>query len=200
MNGRVTFTIGLFAALCGLTLLAVSLFITTPAYAQTPDPEVDNGNCITCHEDLYFNHDTGNWFCIREAPMRCVDCHGGDPTATTQEEAHYDRSAHPVVNEDISRCRECHTDPDECCECVSKFDQVAGINEVRLVSPAPISNAPDLTNGLPAIEKQEPINWLLILEVLPLVVIVSLALSIYVAYKIKHALPTENINENRNSH
>ena len=39
--------------------------------------------------------------CLRELPMRCVACHGGDPTATTQETAHYDRSAHPIFNEDI---------------------------------------------------------------------------------------------------
>lgn len=186
MNGRATFAIGLLAAICGMALLGLSLVMTTPAYAQTPAPGVDNGNCITCHEDLYFNHDTGNWYCIREASMRCVDCHGGDPTATTQEGAHYDRSAHPIINEDISRCQECHTDPDECCECVSKFEQVAGIKEVRLVSPVPVSDVPSQSNTLPADETPEPFNWLLVLEFLPLVVIVGLALILYIVYKVNH--------------
>jgi len=186
MSGRATFSLSLFAAISGLVLLILSLFLTTPAHAQTPDPEVDNGNCITCHEDLYFNHDTGNWFCLREAPMRCVDCHGGDPTATTQEAAHYDRSAHPIVNEDISRCQECHTDPDECCECVSKFEQVAGVKQVKLASSAPVPNAPDMTNDLPAVEQKQPINWLMILEILPLFLIAGLALIIYIVHKARH--------------
>jgi len=186
MKEKRTFTIGLFAAIAGFTLLLVSLFLATPAYAQSPDQDVDNGNCIKCHEDLYFLHDTGNWFCIRESPMPCVACHGGDPTATTQESAHYDRSAHPIINEDISRCQECHTDPDECCECITKFNEVAGIEQVKLVSPAPGFSASDQIPGLPAVEAEEPVNWLLILEILPLVVITSLGLLIYIAHKVRH--------------
>jgi hypothetical protein len=186
MNEKKTFTIGLFASIAGFALLVLPLFLATPAYAQSPAQDVDNGNCIKCHEDLYFLHDTGNWFCIRESPMPCVACHGGDPTATTQESAHYDRSAHPVVNEDISKCQECHEDEDECCECVSKFDQVAGINQVKLVSPVTDFGASDQIPGLPAIEEQEPVNWLLILEILPLVVIASLALTIYIVHKVRH--------------
>lgn len=107
--------------------------------------------------------------------------------ATTQEDAHYDRSAHPVINEDISRCQECHVDPDECCDCISKFDQVAGINQVKLVSPAPISNAPDQDLGLSAIEDQEPANWPLLLEILTVAVIACLALSIYIVRKESHS-------------
>jgi len=187
MIEKKTFAIGLFASICGLILLTVSPGMTTPVYAQSPDQEVDNGNCIKCHEDLYFLHDTGNWYCIREASMPCVACHGGDPAATTQEGAHYDRSAHPIVNEDISRCQECHTDPDECCECVSKFEQVAGIKQVKLVSPVPVSNVPDLTGALPIVEEQEPITWLSILEILPLVLIAGLALTIFITYKVRHS-------------
>jgi len=186
MIGKKTHVIGLIASICGLVLLVASLVMTTPAYAQTPDQDGDNGNCIKCHEDLYFLHDTGNWYCIREAPMPCVACHGGDPTATTQEAAHYDRSAHPIVNEDISRCQECHTDPDECCECVSKFEQLAGIKQVKLVSPVPVSDTSNLVSDLPAAEEKEPVNWLLVLEILPLVLIAGLALIIYISHKIHH--------------
>lgn len=186
MNEKRTFAFGLCVSITSFTLLLLSLFLARPAYAQSPTQDVDNGTCIKCHEDLYFLHDTGNWFCIRESPMPCVACHGGDPTAATQESAHYDRSAHPILNEDISRCQECHVDPDECCDCVSKFDQIAGFNQVKLVSPVSGSDAPDLAPGLPAVEEQEPVNWLLILEVLPLVVIASLALIIYIAHKVRH--------------
>jgi hypothetical protein len=94
---------------------------------------VDHGTCIKCHEDLYFLHDTGNWFCIRESPMRCVDCHGGDPFAINKEEAHTNRKAHPIINGDISKCQECH--PAECNERLVKFETVAGISDVRVALP-----------------------------------------------------------------
>ena len=187
MKGRGTFTIGLFASISGFALLLFSIFMATPAYAQSPTQDVDNGNCIKCHEDLYFLHDTGNWFCIRESPMPCVFCHGGDPTATTQEAAHYDRSAHPVVNEDISRCQECHVNQDECCECISKFDQVAGIKQVKLASPVSDSNPPDLIPGMPVVEQHKPDNWFSVLEFLPVAILAGLALTVYILQKIRHA-------------
>jgi len=186
MYGKKTFAFSLLGTTLCFALLLLSLSMATPAYAQSPTPDVGNGTCITCHEDLYFNHDTGNWFCIRESPMPCVACHGGDPTATTQETAHYDRSAHPIINEDISRCQECHVDEDECCECVAKFDQVAGLKEVKLAAPVVAPYTSNQAPGLPAIEEQEPVNWLLLLEILLLIVIASLALTIYIAYKLRH--------------
>ena len=187
MKKKNTFAIGLLASLAGFALLLTFIFLATPVHAQSPAQDVDNGNCIKCHEDLYFLHDTGNWFCIRESPMPCVSCHGGDPSATTQEDAHYDRSAHPIVNEDISRCQECHVDPDECCECVTKFDDMAGLKQVKLVSPAPVSNAPEQALGLPAVEEQQPVNWPLILQILSAIVIVSLALTLYIVRKVHHS-------------
>jgi hypothetical protein len=101
--------------------------------ANEPAPTPEQGSCMNCHEDLYFLHDTGNWYCLREAPMSCVDCHGGDPFATSQEQAHLDRAAHPVINDDISKCQECH--PQECAERMQKFDQVAGISDVLVAMP-----------------------------------------------------------------
>lgn len=67
------------------------------------------------------------------------------------------------------------------------FDQVAGIKKVWLVSPVPVSNASDLTPGLPATKKQEPVNLLFLLEFLPLVVKASLALTIYIVQKVRHS-------------
>jgi hypothetical protein len=186
MCRKKTFTFCLSVSTFGFILLLLSFLAATPVYARSSAQDVDNGNCVNCHEDLYFLHDTGNWFCLRESPMRCVDCHGGNPAATTQETAHYDRSAHPIINEDISKCRECHIDEDECCECVSKFDQVAGLKQIKLVSSVPVSSASALIPGLPAFEQQEPVNWLLTLEILPLIVIASLALTIFILKKVCH--------------
>ena len=108
----------------GGVIIIIVLATSSPVFAQESPPVPENGSCVNCHEDLYFLHDTGNWFCLRESPMRCVDCHGGNPNVLTQEEAHLNRKAHPVVNEDISKCQECH--PAECMERIEKFNQTAG--------------------------------------------------------------------------
>lgn len=187
MCGKKTFTFCLLASIFSFALLLISFVGVSPVHAVSSRQDIDNGTCIKCHEDLYFQHDTGNWFCLRESPMRCVDCHGGNPAAITQENAHYDRSAHPIINEDISKCRECHTDEDECCECVSKFDQLAGLKQVKLVSPVSLSSTPVLSSGLPAIDEQEPVDWWLTLEILPLVLIVSLALSIFILHNVRQS-------------
>ena len=165
----------------GFGLLLLPFIAAPPAYAQSNAQEVDNGTCIRCHEDLYFNHDTGNWFCIRESPMSCVSCHGGDPTTTTKESAHYDRSAHPVVNEDISVCHDCH--PEDCSDCVSEFNRVAGIKDVKMAEPLVVTHASDRTSDLPASKEREPANWLLLFDVVAVVVVISLALTFYAARK-----------------
>jgi hypothetical protein len=124
-------------------LLGIVLLVTAPqpavsqAQVSTEEPA-----CLHCHEDLYYLHDTGKWFCISESPMRCVGCHGGDPAAHTKEAAHLNRTAHPIINGDTTTCRQCHVE--NCAERVSKFDAIAGISPVILrstpVLPAPVAS------------------------------------------------------------
>jgi len=101
-------------------------------FAEGPRPQAGQDSCVSCHENLYLLHDTGKWFCLREAPMGCVDCHGGDPASLVKEQAHAGRSAHPVFNEDSTRCLQCH--PEERSERVQIFRRVAGIQKV-IVQP-----------------------------------------------------------------
>jgi hypothetical protein len=126
------------AALLGYVLLLAASQPASPVQAQTSNNH-DEPTCIRCHEDLYYLHDTGKWFCIAQSPMQCVGCHGGDPTATTKEAAHQKRTAHPVIGGDTTTCRQCHID--DCSERVSAFDAIAGISPVILVS-TPIGPAP----------------------------------------------------------
>ncbi|RPJ24039.1 MAG: hypothetical protein EHM33_19105, partial [Chloroflexi bacterium] len=116
----------LFALLSLIGIAIVTLSLNTPVQAQSIPTNGPENNCMNCHEDLYFLHDTGNWYCLRESSMRCVDCHGGDQEAITREAAHFSRAAHPVIDEDVSKCQECH--PEECSERVELFDQTAGIS------------------------------------------------------------------------
>jgi hypothetical protein len=184
MGKKKTFPFHLFVMLLGFASLTLSLFVAAPVYAGSLNQDVDNGTCIHCHEDLYFLHDTGNWFCIRESPMPCVACHGGNPQATTQETAHYDRSAYPVINEDISKCQECH--PEQCDERVGIFREVAGISSVKLSSTVPVASVSDQAPGVPATVERELVNWPLVFEILPIILIASLALTIYIVQKVRH--------------
>ena len=164
----------------GLLLLIAPLSRPTIAYANEHAPTPRQENCINCHEDLYFLHDTGNWYCLKESPMSCVDCHGGDLLATTQEQAHIKRTAHPVLNDDISKCQECH--PEECTERVKLFDRTAGISQVLVAAPYTpadsIEESAAVGVGLTQQEQQPsrlPVFW----EIIPLALLAGLALTIY---------------------
>jgi hypothetical protein len=118
--------------------------------------------------------------------MRCVDCHGGDPYTFNQADAHANRQPHPIINEDVSKCQECH--PDECMERVAKFDQTAGISDVLVAAPLQIQ--PNLAvEEFPAAPITEPVAgpaWISFLEIIVLVLIAGLALAIYFAHKTQH--------------
>jgi hypothetical protein len=173
-------------AFLGCVIAIMTLSIPSRVYAQETPPIPENGTCISCHEDLYFLHDTGNWFCIREAPMQCVDCHGGDPYTFNQEAAHANRQSHPIINEDVSKCQECH--PAECNERVLKFERVAGISDVMVSvpyqpKPTTVLEQPLDTQTGKVVEYP---GWVSAREILVLALIAGLALIIYFARKTHH--------------
>ena len=152
------------AALLGIVLLLIA---PQPAASQTPISS-DAPTCIRCHEDLYYLHDTGKWFCISKSPMQCAGCHGGDPTAITKEAAHQHRTAHPIINGDTTTCRQCHVE--NCAERVSEFDAIAGISPVVLVSKPIVGPAPaasSVATPMPqAAEEVTPVwNWPVVLVI-----------------------------------
>jgi len=169
----------LFASLMVVALLFIPSVEPSGVHAQAATPLADQGTCITCHENLYFLHDTGNWFCIRESPMRCVDCHGGDPSSLKQEEAHVNRKAHPIINEDVSKCQECP--PAECNERVMRFDQVAGISDVLaavLYQPEPTITSERSLDAPPGEPAEYP-GWISAMEIMTPILILALVLVIY---------------------
>jgi len=170
-----------------VSLLSICICLTASSMpsmnARAQEPTGDNGNCVTCHENLYYLHDTGNWFCLNDSSMRCVDCHGGNPAATTKEAAHYDRSAHPVIGGDISRCETCHTD---CAKRLTVLDEKVGIGEVKEATYVPLSDVSIPTGNLPAVERQNPVDWTLVLDVVPLIVLSMAGLTIYLLNKFRH--------------
>ncbi|MFZ5883258.1 MAG: hypothetical protein ACOYYI_05720 [Chloroflexota bacterium] len=172
----------MFLTVGAVIVLSAALFTSVAAHADEPGPAAAGVQCIACHEDLYFLHDTGNWFCLRESPMTCVDCHGGNPNTLDKNLAHTQRAAHPILNEDVSKCRQCH--PQECDERVAYFDSIAGISKVRVAAPYtpryPMEGAWVESAGRDA-------GWLLaVWEIVPLVIVAGLALLAHILLRQRH--------------
>lgn len=96
---------------------------TSPALAQDGAVTEDT-NCRTCHEDRYFLHDSGKWYCLNETRVSCMGCHGGNPGAVTKEAAHEGLIARPLAN-DAAVCQGCH--PEDYQERVQIYAAVAGV-------------------------------------------------------------------------
>lgn len=170
----------------GVLILLMALSMPAVVYADNPVPTPNNGNCITCHEDLYFLHDTGNWFCLKESPMACVDCHGGQPGTLDRKTAHTNRAAHPIINENVTKCQQCH--PDECYERVELFDKTAGISKILVAAPYTPVYSTEPIDSMTAETQQEqtPISILIYRVVIPFVLVTSLALVAYFALRKRH--------------
>jgi hypothetical protein len=168
------------AALAGfLTLLTTW---TAPAHAQF-HTAIGEPKCISCHEDLYFLHDTGKWFCLNEeTSMTCVGCHGGDPVAITKEVAHVNRAAHPIINENISKCSECH--PEQSLERTETFAREAGISLVRVSTPyqslIPIAEK----QSFPMTKNAQNARWLPAIAGMFFFLVISLALVVYILFRV----------------
>jgi len=100
-------------------LLLLSVFCTgiSVSYAAAKD------TCVACHKDIKFINQHGvlfdyygNWInSIHEIEgVKCMDCHGGDPTKSDQESAHKGNFSSLTVADRIfsqkitERCGKCH--------------------------------------------------------------------------------------------
>jgi hypothetical protein len=176
----------LLIGLMGIAILITPSVKLSRVHAQEATPLVDYGTFIKSHEDLYFMHDAGNWFCIRKSPMWRVGCHGGDPSSIKKEGAHAIRKVHPVLNKDIPKVQECY--PEECEGRVVKFDKVTGNSEVLLAIPyqtKPVHAAEEPLVAAIAKPDEYP-AWISAMEIIALVLITGLALIIYFVHKKHH--------------
>lgn len=122
--------IGLGIALILVGILA-SIQGVMPAHAAS-SAQTSTLACNTCHEDQYYLHDTGKWYCITEAKDRCVNCHGGNPEALTEEEAHIGLVANPF-GDGGTRCQECHAEDTEAR--IEKVASYTGYQEAIALEP-----------------------------------------------------------------
>lgn len=123
--------IALVAAI--LLVTAGILFQAQSAQASTETFTVsETSSCLICHEDRYYQHDTGNHYCLTEAASRCVDCHSGNPEAFTKETSHVGLIIYPILNGDISRCENCHEQDAQAH--VDAFSELAGFSKTVFVA------------------------------------------------------------------
>lgn len=77
-----------------ISLLAVMFSLPIQVSAQVAGSSSDN-SCLTCHEDLYYTHDTGKMYCLTAHTDHCAGCHDGNPTSMKKEESHLGLLPHP---------------------------------------------------------------------------------------------------------
>ncbi len=102
------------------------LLQATRVGAQEPVATLENdANCVSCHEHQYYLYDSGKWFCLCDAPMHCVYCHGGRTDSMVEEIAHEGMVLYPTRNH-AERCQACHAD--DYLARVVTFSSIAGIS------------------------------------------------------------------------
>ena len=137
----------------GITIIGITAIILLlgimPARAQDATPESD-ANCVACHEHQYYLYDSGKWFCLCEAPMHCVYCHGGRTDSTVAEIAHEGLVLYPTHNE-AERCQTCHNA--DYLSRVVTFETVAGVSSspIPVITATPFESEPIPKNKRPAI-------------------------------------------------
>jgi hypothetical protein len=122
--------------------------------------------------------------------MTCVGCHGGNPSALTKELAHANRSAHPIINDNTSKCTECHQE--QCSERVKIFGQEAGISLVMVSQPYKPAYTIAETQSIPVTGNQKSSEWVPAVAGILFILAVGLAVTIYTLYRIysnKNLLP-----------
>jgi len=152
---------GWFVSAITLTMLIGALWLhyPTPAAALSlPEEGTEEPACNSCHDNLYYNHDLGKYYCVANARTRCVDCHGGDPTSLDKNKAHMNMEAFPVRGSDLSKCLSCH--PEDCDTYVEKFSAVAGFRQSKPVQGSTYSTTPEpITASFPAELAGQARSW-----------------------------------------
>jgi len=150
-----------------LAILLVAAWAIRPlkvfaAQAATPP----SNSCLSCHEDLYYLHDTGKWYCITQHKDRCVNCHEGDATTLNKDASHLGLVAHPQKN-DGEKCLQCH--PQDAQARLAKFASIGGYKPVFETSAYQPSQP--VTEGFPDVQQEanpvsQKLTWLGIFLVL----------------------------------
>ena len=145
-----------------IATLFVGLFVmlSLPVQVSAAQMDVSSINsCLTCHEDLYFLHDSGKYYCITEHKDRCVNCHEGNADVMNLEEAHQGLIAYPQ-KDNGAKCQQCHTQ--DAPARLAKFASLGGYKTV--IEASPYTPSSPLVAGFPDVSEPnqvlENLPWL----------------------------------------
>ena len=146
-------TVTLFVVLFGMLSLPVQVSAAQVADA-TPN------SCLTCHENLYYLHDTGKLYCLTDHADRCVNCHEGNAAVMKKEESHLGLIVHPQENNG-EKCLECHTQQDAQTR-LATFESKGGFDTVIKadVYTSPVEVAAGFPDVLETDSFVEKLPWL----------------------------------------
>jgi hypothetical protein len=139
--------------LATMLLVALSLLLNLPArVSAAPATDSSSNSCFTCHEDLYYLHDMGKYYCLTEHADRCVNCHQGDPTVMNEAASHQGLIAYPQ-QEDGQKCSQCH--PQDAQAHLDTFASLAGYKTV--IKASPYTPAVQPSSAFPAVSQTNPL-------------------------------------------
>jgi len=131
-----------------LAMLSVPIKVSA-----TQESKPASNSCLICHEDLYYLHDLGKFYCVTTHADRCVGCHEGNAAAMKMEEAHIGLINHPQANNG-AKCQECHT-PQVAQTRLVKFASVGGFDTV--IQANVYTPSGEVSSGFPDIPEANPL-------------------------------------------
>jgi hypothetical protein len=108
MSPKALFYCLFIAVLAGL--LALLAMAAAPARAQCENPQPIS--CVNCHAEQFQGIGFGGWHKIHGAKQWCVNCHGGNGSATNKDQAHEGLVSNPL-SDIYTSCHQCHLDYQE---------------------------------------------------------------------------------------
>jgi hypothetical protein len=136
---RQRFLVPLVIGIILLLVILVSLSMPFRALAQCGEPP--ESTCMTCHAKEAPVSDEGEWHIIHAGKDICVNCHGGNASATDKALAHEGMMTEPLV--DIyTDCHSCH--PADYEARAAQFAPTLGVTPGSCSTPTPVavSNLP----------------------------------------------------------
>jgi hypothetical protein len=127
-----------FSLAVALAVMLAGFSQTHRARAQTEAPDTRT-KCRTCHEDLYYLYDTGQWYCLCRRQRTCSDCHAGNPDTRDVKLAHEGMVGNPIA-ENPAICQDCH--PEDARARIEQFSQIAGIDPAASLAPTHTPDTP----------------------------------------------------------
>lgn len=108
------------AAILGCLILAGA--VAQPARAQ------EGSTCFDCHQERYWQYDSGRAACFSTMPGRCTDCHAGEADTWDEDLAHTGLIASPALD-GAAACKACHLE--------DALDRAQGIGAYTGSKPQP---------------------------------------------------------------